>query len=370
MIVRFLAVLELFKQGVVDLAQIRDFGELVVRRLAEGERVLDDVSLDDWDDDVPRRRSAEDTHVEERVDHGSAARDRSGRDGRDRAGRAAGARAARRDPGRARSRSCAPSSPRSTSARAAASRSCASRAATASRPIPTWRRTSSGSCSKARPSRLSAPALETLAIVAYKQPISRAQLVGDPRRQRRGDARRRSQQRGYVEEVGRDPGPGQAVLYGTTPLFLERLGLDSLARPPAARRLRARARRSSRRSSAGCAPHRADDEPSDDRAPTTGSRADARRRDAPSGADELTEPELDRPDRRGAAAEGPRPGGTRVAAGVRGADRRRAGHRRRRGRGARAPGRSRARPHRARRRPGRHPRRARLLPAQQAGAAS
>ena len=35
-------------------------------------------------------------------------------------------------------------------------------------------------------------------------------------------------QRGYVEEVGHDPGPGQAVLYGTTPLFLERLGLDSL----------------------------------------------------------------------------------------------------------------------------------------------
>ena len=36
------------------------------------------------------------------------------------------------------------------------------------------------------------------------------------------------QQRGYIAEVGRDPGPGQAVLFGTTPLFLERLGLDSL----------------------------------------------------------------------------------------------------------------------------------------------
>jgi segregation and condensation protein B len=36
------------------------------------------------------------------------------------------------------------------------------------------------------------------------------------------------QHRGYVEEVGRDPGPGQAVLFGTTALFLERLGLDSL----------------------------------------------------------------------------------------------------------------------------------------------
>ncbi|HEX7275905.1 MAG TPA: SMC-Scp complex subunit ScpB, partial [Acidimicrobiales bacterium] len=38
--------------------------------------------------------------------------------------------------------------------------------------------------------------------------------------------------RGYIEEVGRDPGPGQAVLYGTTRLFLEKLGLDSLADLP------------------------------------------------------------------------------------------------------------------------------------------
>ena len=40
------------------------------------------------------------------------------------------------------------------------------------------------------------------------------------------------QQRGYIDEVGRDPGPGQAVLFGTTPQFLERLGLDSLADLP------------------------------------------------------------------------------------------------------------------------------------------
>jgi segregation and condensation protein B len=40
-------------------------------------------------------------------------------------------------------------------------------------------------------------------------------------------------QRGYVHEVGRDPGPGAAVLYGTTREFLERLGLPSLdALPP------------------------------------------------------------------------------------------------------------------------------------------
>ncbi|HWS44478.1 MAG TPA: segregation/condensation protein A [Acidimicrobiia bacterium] len=53
-IVRFLAVLELFKQGVVDLDQIGNFGELRVRPLAPGERVaLDLSSLEEWGDDVP-----------------------------------------------------------------------------------------------------------------------------------------------------------------------------------------------------------------------------------------------------------------------------------------------------------------------------
>ena len=82
-----------------------------------------------------------------------------------------------------------------------------------------------------QPSRLSAAALETLAIVAYKQPVSRAQMAVI-----RGvnvDAVVRTlSQRGYVEEVGRDPGPGQAILYGTSRLFLERLGVDSLADLP------------------------------------------------------------------------------------------------------------------------------------------
>ncbi len=49
-IVRFLAVLEMFKQGLVDLAQTETFGDLVVRRLSENERSIDLVSLDDWDD--------------------------------------------------------------------------------------------------------------------------------------------------------------------------------------------------------------------------------------------------------------------------------------------------------------------------------
>jgi segregation and condensation protein B len=80
--------------------------------------------------------------------------------------------------------------------------------------------------------RLSAPALETLAIVAYKQPVSRAQLAAI-----RGVSVESTlstlEQRGYVQEVGHDPGPGQAILYGTTQLFLERLGLDSLHDLPA-----------------------------------------------------------------------------------------------------------------------------------------
>lgn len=82
-----------------------------------------------------------------------------------------------------------------------------------------------------QPSRLSPAALETLAIVAYKQPVSRAQVAVI--RGVNADAVMRTlSQRGYVEEVGRDPGPGQAVLYGTSRLFLERLGLDSLAELP------------------------------------------------------------------------------------------------------------------------------------------
>lgn len=76
-------------------------------------------------------------------------------------------------------------------------------------------------------SRMSGAALETLAIVAYKQPLSRAQIASirgvDP-----DGVLRTLQARGYVAEVGRDNGPGQAVLFGTTAAFLEKLGLDSL----------------------------------------------------------------------------------------------------------------------------------------------
>src|SRR5690606_26700512 len=79
--------------------------------------------------------------------------------------------------------------------------------------------------------RLSAAALETLAIVAYKQPISRAQ-VASIRGVNVDGVMRTLQQRGYVVEVGRDPGPGQATLFGTSSEFLERLGLASLSDLP------------------------------------------------------------------------------------------------------------------------------------------
>ena len=80
--------------------------------------------------------------------------------------------------------------------------------------------------------KLSAAALETLAIVAYKQPISRAQIASI-----RGvsvdSVVRTLEQRGYIAEIARDPGPGQAVLFGTTPFFLERMGINSLSDLPA-----------------------------------------------------------------------------------------------------------------------------------------
>lgn len=79
--------------------------------------------------------------------------------------------------------------------------------------------------------RLSGPSLETLAIVAYKQPISRAQLSAI-----RGvnvEATLRTLvQRGYVEEIGHEPTLGSPALFGTTRQFLERLGIDSLADLP------------------------------------------------------------------------------------------------------------------------------------------
>ena len=79
--------------------------------------------------------------------------------------------------------------------------------------------------------RLSAAALETLAVVAYKQPVSRHQ-VAEIRGVNVDGVMRTLRRRGYIDEIARLPGPGQAVLYGTTSQFLEHLGLDSLDELP------------------------------------------------------------------------------------------------------------------------------------------
>jgi segregation and condensation protein B len=82
-----------------------------------------------------------------------------------------------------------------------------------------------------RSTRLSQAALETLAIVAYKQPVTRAR-VSQIRGVDADGAVRSLVARGLVEEVGREPSPGQPLLYGTTAAFLERLGLDDISSLP------------------------------------------------------------------------------------------------------------------------------------------
>lgn len=90
---------------------------------------------------------------------------------------------------------------------------------------------------KARPPRLSAPALETLAIIAYRQPITRAEIE-----QVRGVAVDGVMQtlvdRGLVEQTGRAEVVGRPMQYGTTPVFLEYFGLKNLDDLPAADELR------------------------------------------------------------------------------------------------------------------------------------
>lgn len=83
----------------------------------------------------------------------------------------------------------------------------------------------------ARASRLSKAALETLAVVAYRQPATKAQ-VSEIRGVDAETALQTLEERGLIEESGRLPGPGQAVLYSTTPLFLEKTGLKDLEELP------------------------------------------------------------------------------------------------------------------------------------------
>jgi segregation and condensation protein B len=83
----------------------------------------------------------------------------------------------------------------------------------------------------ARHGRLTQAALETLAVVAYRQPIARV-TIAEIRGVNPDGALRSLVTRGLVTEVGREDGPGQAVLFGTTAQFLERMGLRSLDELP------------------------------------------------------------------------------------------------------------------------------------------
>lgn len=82
-----------------------------------------------------------------------------------------------------------------------------------------------------RHTRLTKASLETLAIVAYKQPVTRHQVSSIRGADSDGVLRALADRR-LIHEVGRDEGPGRAILYGTTAEFLERLGLASLSNLP------------------------------------------------------------------------------------------------------------------------------------------
>jgi segregation and condensation protein B len=79
--------------------------------------------------------------------------------------------------------------------------------------------------------KLSAPALETLAVVAYRQPVTRAQIEA-VRGVDCSGVLRSLLQRGLLEEVGRLDAPGRPVLYGVTDLFMHHFGLTALHELP------------------------------------------------------------------------------------------------------------------------------------------
>ncbi|HON07965.1 MAG TPA: SMC-Scp complex subunit ScpB [Verrucomicrobiota bacterium] len=106
----------------------------------------------------------------------------------------------------------------------------------ASRPeFSPWLRTLYGQ--RQRPPRLSQPALETIAIIAYRQPVTRAEVE-----QIRGvsvdGVIQTLLERGLIEQIGKADVPGRPALYSTTQLFLEYFGLKSLDDLPAADELR------------------------------------------------------------------------------------------------------------------------------------
>ena len=87
-----------------------------------------------------------------------------------------------------------------------------------------------------RPSRLSGPALETLAIIAYRQPIGRIEIEY-VRGVACGGVIRTLQDRALVDVVARGEGIGRPLLYGTTQRFLDHFGFRSIDDLPRAEEL-------------------------------------------------------------------------------------------------------------------------------------
>ena len=90
---------------------------------------------------------------------------------------------------------------------------------------------------ESRPARLSAPALETLAIIAYRQPLPRAELES-VRGVDAGGVLQTLLDRGLIRIAGRAELPGRPLLYATTQLFLEHFGLKDVQELPAFDELR------------------------------------------------------------------------------------------------------------------------------------
>jgi len=87
-----------------------------------------------------------------------------------------------------------------------------------------------------RQPRLTPAMLETLAVIAYRQPVGRAEIE-EIRGVSASGVLRTLQERGMIEVTGRGDGLGRPLLYGTTPLFLELLGLPDLQNLPRAEEL-------------------------------------------------------------------------------------------------------------------------------------
>ena len=90
---------------------------------------------------------------------------------------------------------------------------------------------------ESRPARLSAPALETLAIIAYRQPLPRAEMES-VRGVDAGGVLQTLLDRGLIRIAGRAELPGRPLLYATTQLFLEHFGLKGVQELPAFDELR------------------------------------------------------------------------------------------------------------------------------------